>query len=66
MNWKDVGAWVKKNAGPGAALVGSLVTGNVPGAVAAGVSIISSVPPSPTIVVKIGACIDLYLDPEPL
>lgn len=41
MNWGDVGSWIKENAGKGAALVGSLVTGNVPGAVAAGVSMIS-------------------------
>lgn len=41
MNWSDVGGWVKKNAGTGAALVGSLLTGNVPGAVAAGVSLVS-------------------------
>lgn len=42
MNWSDVGAWLKNNAGVGAALVGSLLTGNVPGAVAAGVSLVSS------------------------
>lgn len=42
MDWKDVGAWVKKNAGPGAALVGSLLTGNAPGAIAAGVALVSS------------------------
>lgn len=42
MNWSDVGEWVKANAGTGAALVGSLLTGNVPGAVAAGVSLVSS------------------------
>lgn len=42
MDWKDVGEWLKDNAGAGAALVGSLVTGNVPAAVAAGVSMISS------------------------
>ena len=41
MNWSDVGDWIKKNAGSGAALVGSLLTGNVPGAVAAGVSLVS-------------------------
>lgn len=39
--WKEVGDWIKDNAGSGAALVGSLVTGNVPGAIAAGVSLIS-------------------------
>ncbi len=41
MNWSDVGQWIKDNAGAGAALVGSLLTGNVPGAVAAGVSLVS-------------------------
>lgn len=39
--WSEVGDWIKENAGNGAALVGSLVTGNVPGAIAAGVSLIS-------------------------
>jgi hypothetical protein len=42
MNWSDVGKWLEQNAGKGAALIGSLATGNVPGAVAAGVSMISS------------------------
>lgn len=42
MNWSDVGKWIKENAGTGAALVGSLLTGNVPGAVAAGVAMVSS------------------------
>lgn len=41
MEWSDVGRWLKSNAGTGAALVGSLLTGNVPGAVAAGVSLVS-------------------------
>lgn len=41
MDWKSVGDWLKANAGPGAALVGSLLTGNIPGAVAAGVSMVS-------------------------
>ena len=41
MNWSDVGNWLKANAGSGASLVGSLLTGNVPGAIAAGVSIVS-------------------------
>lgn len=41
MDWKDVGSWLKDNAGTGAALVGSLLTGNVPGAVAAGVSLVT-------------------------
>jgi len=42
MEWKDVGAWLKDNGTSGAALVGSLLTGNIPGAVAAGVSLVSS------------------------
>jgi hypothetical protein len=42
MKWSDVGEWLKGNAGTGAALVGSLLTGNIPGAVAAGVSLVSS------------------------
>jgi len=39
--WKDVGDWISDNAGTGASLVGSLLTGNVAGAVAAGVSLVS-------------------------
>jgi hypothetical protein len=39
--WRDVGDWIKGNAGTGAALVGSLLTGNIPGAVAAGVALVS-------------------------
>lgn len=42
VSWQDVGDWIKNNAGTGAALVGSLLTGNVPAAVAAGVSMVSS------------------------
>jgi hypothetical protein len=42
MNWSDVGSWLKTNAGTGTALIGSLLTGNVPGAIAAGVSLVSS------------------------
>lgn len=42
MNWSDIGQWLKTNAGPGAALVGSLLSGNVPGAVAAGMALVSS------------------------
>lgn len=42
MNWSDVGNWLKNNAGTGAALVGSLLTGNIPGAVAAGVALVGS------------------------
>lgn len=40
--WHSVGNWLKGNAGSGAALVGSLLVGNVPGAVAAGVALVSS------------------------
>lgn len=42
MDWSKVGTWIKGNAGSGVALVGSLLTGNVPGAIAAGVSMVSS------------------------
>lgn len=42
MNWEKVGDWVQSNAGTGVSLVGSLLTGNVPGAVAAGVAMVSS------------------------
>lgn len=41
MSWSKVGDWLKGNAGTGAALVGSLLTGNAPGAVAAGVALVS-------------------------
>lgn len=41
MEWGDVGSWIKDNAGAGASLVGSLLVGNVPGAIAAGVSMVS-------------------------
>lgn len=41
MDWQTVGEWLKNNAGTGAALVGSLLTGNIPGAVAAGVALVS-------------------------
>lgn len=42
MEWNDVGDWLKTNAGTGAALVGSLLSGNLPGAVAAGVSLVTT------------------------
>jgi hypothetical protein len=42
MKWNDIGNWLKENAGTGAALVGSLLTGNVAGAVASGVALVSS------------------------
>lgn len=41
MSWSNVGDWIKDNAGTGVALVGSLLTGNVPGAVAAGMSLVT-------------------------
>jgi hypothetical protein len=41
MKWSKVGKWLKSNAGSGTALIGSLITGNVPGAIAAGVSLVS-------------------------
>ena len=41
MSWGNVGGWIKENAGTGASLVGSLLTGNLPAAVAAGVSLVS-------------------------
>ncbi len=40
-SWSKVGDWLKDNAGSGIGLIGSLVTGNVPAAIAAGVSLIS-------------------------
>lgn len=42
MSWNKVGQWLKENGTTGAALVGSLLAGNVPGAVAAGVGLVSS------------------------
>ena len=42
MDWKKVGGWIKDNAGTGAALVGSLLSGNVPGAVGAGVALVTA------------------------
>lgn len=42
MNWDSVGGWLKENGGKSAALVGSLLTGNAPGAIAAGVSLVAS------------------------
>lgn len=40
--WSKVGDWLKENAGTGAALVGSLLTQNIPGAFAAGAALVSS------------------------
>ena len=42
MSWQEVGQWLKSNAGTGTALVGSLLTGNVPSAVAMGISLVTS------------------------
>lgn len=42
MDWKSVGEWLKGNAAGGAALIGNLLVGNVPGAVAAGIGLVSS------------------------
>lgn len=42
MDWNSVGEWIKANAGPGVALVGSLLKGNIPGAIAAGIAMVSS------------------------
>ena len=41
MSWDKVGGWIKDNAGTGASLIGSLLTGNIAGAVSAGVSLVS-------------------------
>lgn len=43
MDWSDVGDWIKGNTGNGVSLIGSLLTGNIPGAIAAGVSMVSGV-----------------------
>jgi len=40
--WKEVGNWLKSNAGNGVGLVGSLLTGNVKGAIANGMSLVAS------------------------
>jgi hypothetical protein len=42
MKWGDVGDWLQANGGTGASLIGSLLVGNAPGAVAAGVALVSS------------------------
>lgn len=41
MDWNSVGDWLKANAGTGAALVGSLLTGNIPAAMALGVKLVA-------------------------
>lgn len=40
-SWKKVGDWLKTNGGSTVALVGSLASGNVPAAIAAGAAMIS-------------------------
>lgn len=40
--WAKVGDWLKDNAADGVGLVGSLLTGNVKGAIAAGAALVSS------------------------
>ena len=42
MDWSTVGQWIKDNAGAGAALVGSLIVGDVPAAVSAGIALVST------------------------
>lgn len=63
IDWSSVGNWIKDNAGKELALVGSLVTGNVPGAVAAGVSMIQTATGSPD---AAGALAALQNDPQSL
>lgn len=63
MSWEKVGNWIKDNAGSGAALVGSLLTGNVPGAVAAGVALVSDATGSDT---PTDALLSLQGQPEAL
>ena len=41
MSWSDVGDFIKDNAGNGAALIGTLLTGGVGPAVAAGIAMVS-------------------------
>lgn len=48
MDWSKVGSYLKDNVGKELGLVGSLVTGNVPGALAAGISMIQSATGSST------------------
>lgn len=40
MEWSDVGNWLKDNAAEGVGLIGSLLTGNIPGAIAAGAAMV--------------------------
>lgn len=41
MSWKSVGSWIKENAVAELGLVSSLLSGNIPGAIAAGASLVS-------------------------
>lgn len=41
MKWNKVGEWITTNAGKGTQLIGNLVSGNIPGAIATGVSLIT-------------------------
>lgn len=40
--WQDIGNWLKDYGGSSVALVGSLLTGNVPGAIAAGQALVAT------------------------
>lgn len=42
MEWSDVGDWLKNNGGNGLTLIGSLLTGNIPAAIASGAAMVSS------------------------
>lgn len=42
MKWSRVGDWLKTNGGSGLSLVGSMLSGNVPGAIAAGAALAQS------------------------
>ena len=42
MSWKKIGDFLTDNASAGVGLVGSLLVGNVPGAIAAGAALVSS------------------------
>ena len=61
MDWSKVGTFISGNAGKGVALVGSLLTGNIPGAIAAGVSMVQSATGAST---PEGAISELQNNPE--
>lgn len=42
MSWSKVGDFLKDNSGKGVALIGSLLTGNIPAAISAGASMVMS------------------------